>query len=36
MKERAVRAVRRLAGSRLMGVAIVMGTVLFLGAVTWA
>ena len=36
MKERAVRAVRRLAGSRLTGLAVVAGTVLFLGVVAWA
>ena len=35
MKERTVRAVRRLAGSWLMGLAIVAGTVLFLGGLAW-
>ena len=36
MKERTVRAVRRLAASRLLGLAVVTGTVLFLGVVAWA
>ena len=36
MKEMTVKAVRMVAGSRLMGLAIVAATVLFLGAVAWA
>ncbi len=32
----AVKAVRRLAGSRGLALAILAGTVLFLGAVAWA
>ena len=35
MKERTARAVRRLADSRLMGLAVVAGTVLFLGVLAW-
>ena len=36
MKERAARAVQKLADSPLTGLAVVAGTVLFLGVVAWA
>lgn len=32
----AVKAMRRLAGSRLVALSVLAGTVLFLGAVAWA